>query len=177
MRFLAAFGVMALALVARPAIADDAPLFPLEWNKEWDKLLLRDLEPHWVRAWPRLSLVARDWGGTQPLLGHLSLTDQARLSHSSRMLVTRLGFADGQFVPFAQVGAGQWRIDKDLVANLPRDVEMAGQVGGGVEWTLLPTVSVAFEADYTVLYRQQHEPQMVCAPQVAATLLAARGQF
>src|SRR5260370_31074655 len=42
---------------------------------------------------PHVSLIARDWGGAQLLVGRLSLTDQVRLSRSSRMFITRLRLA------------------------------------------------------------------------------------
>ncbi|HZU82519.1 MAG TPA: hypothetical protein VE987_06370, partial [Polyangiaceae bacterium] len=45
---------------------------------------------------PHVSLIARDWGGAQLLLGHLTAVDEARPSRSSRMLVTRVRFADGR---------------------------------------------------------------------------------
>jgi hypothetical protein len=178
MRLLAAASAAALLLSAAPARADDAPLFPIEWTREWNRLPLHDLEPRLARALPRLSLLARDWGGTEALLGHLSTTDQARLLHSSRMLVTRVRFFDQHdFEPFAQVGAGQWRIDADRIPGLPRDIEAAGQVGGGVDWAATRWLALALEGDYTLMYRPQHEPQMVCSPQVAALQLAAHGSF
>jgi hypothetical protein len=180
MRSLAAAAAVALSLSlsAAPAIADDAPLFPLEWTREWNRLPLHDLEPRLARALPRLSLLARDWGGTEVLVGHLSPTDQARLLHSSRMLVTRVRFFDQRgFAPYAQLGVGQWRIDADRIPGLPRDIEAAGQVGGGVQWAATRWLGLALEGDYTVMYRPQHEPQMVCSPQVTALQLAAHGSF
>jgi hypothetical protein len=181
MRLLAAAtaaAAIALFLSPTPARADDGPLFPIEWTREWDRLPIHDLEPRLARALPRLSLLARDWGGTEALVGHLSLSDQARMSRSSRMIITRVRLFDqGAFAPFAHFGVGQFRIDAERVPGLPRDIEAAGQVGGGLEWTATRKVGLALEADYTVMYRPQHEPQMICAPQVAALQLAARGVF
>jgi hypothetical protein len=134
-------------------------------------------EMRWFRASPHLSLVARDWGGAQLVVGHLSLTDQWRLTRSSRMLVARVRFAEGRLAPFGQIGLGQWRIDTDLVPSLPRDLELAGQLGSGFELRLAEATTVALEADYTVLYREQHEPQMVCGPHVWAAFIAARSRF
>lgn len=126
---------------------------------------------------PRLSLVARDWGGAEVLVGRLSPTDQVRLSHSSRMLIARLRASGGWFVPFVQAGIGQWRIDTDLLPAFRPDVELAGQPGFGFEAMLAPFVVVAVETDYTILYREEHEPQMVCGPHLWASYLVARGRF
>lgn len=126
---------------------------------------------------PRVSLLARDWSGTGVLVGHLSPTDQVRLSRSSRMLIARVRVTGGPFAAFLQAGVGQWRIDTDLLPTFRPDVEIAGQPGAGFEVTLAPSVVIALETDYTILYREQHEPQMVCRPELWGALLAARGRF
>jgi hypothetical protein len=126
---------------------------------------------------PHVSLIARDWGGAQLLLGHLSLTDQVRLSRSSRMFITRLRLTEGRIAPFVQAGLGQWRIDTDLMPVLPRDVEFAGQTGGGFDAAVASMTSVSIEADYTILYREAHEPQMVTQPHLWGTFLIARTRF
>ncbi|HLK41261.1 MAG TPA: hypothetical protein VKU41_31135 [Polyangiaceae bacterium] len=131
----------------------------------------------WLGASPDFSIVARDWGSTQLLVGRLSLTDQSRVTRSSRMVVMRVRLTDGMLAPFAQLGLGQWRIDNDLLPTLPRDVELAGQLGGGFDLALARDVVLAVEGDYTLLYREQHEPQMVLGPHVWTTLLAARARF
>jgi hypothetical protein len=131
----------------------------------------------WVGSSPHLALIARDWGGAQRLVGALSLMDRLRPIRSSRMLVTRVRITDGRVMPFVQLGLGQWRIDTDLLPTLPRDVEMAGQLGGGVEIALGPRAALAIEADETMLYREHHEAQMVCDPHVWNSLLAARVEF
>jgi hypothetical protein len=134
-------------------------------------------EPKWFGLSPHVSLIARDWGGAQLLLGHLALTDQLRLSRSSRMVVTRVRLADGRFAPFAHVGLGQWRVDTDLMPVLPRDVELATQVGGGFELAFTRRATLAIEADHTILIREQHEPQMIATPYVWGAFLAARAVF
>jgi hypothetical protein len=134
-------------------------------------------EPKWFGLSPHVSLIARDWGGAQLLLGHLALTDQLRLSRSSRMVVTRIRLADGRFAPFAHVGVGQWRVDTDLMPVLPRDVELATQVGAGFELAFSRRAALAIEADHTILIREQHEPQMISTPYVWGTFLAARAVF
>jgi hypothetical protein len=134
-------------------------------------------EPKWFGLSPHVSLIARDWGSAQLLLGHLALTDQLRLSRSSRMVVTRVRLADGRFAPFAHVGLGQWRVDTDLMPVLPRDVELATQVGGGFELAFSRRAALAIEADHTILIRERHEPQMIATPYVWGAFLAARAVF
>ena len=134
-------------------------------------------EMRWFNVNSHLSLVARDWGNAQLLLGHLALTDQMRLIRSSRMVIGRLRVGDGRIVPFLQVGAGQWRIDTDLMPVYKRDVEIAGQLGGGIEFIVSHRTMLALETDETVLYREQHEPQRVASPHQWGTLLAARAIF
>jgi len=124
-----------------------------------------------------VSLVARDWSGAQLLMGSLMLTDQLRLSRSCRMVLSRVRLTHGRFTPFIQVGIGQWRVDTDLVPYLPRDVEVAEQTGGGFELALSRTAVIALEGDYTILYREQHEPQMVAEPRPWVTFVAARARF
>jgi hypothetical protein len=131
----------------------------------------------WFGVSPHVSIVARDWGGAQLLLGHLTLTDQLRLSRSSRMFVSRVRLADGRFAPFAHVGIGQWRVDTDLMPVLPRDVELATQLGLGFEIAFARQAALALEGDYTILIRDQHEPQMVAAPHLLGAFLAGRAKF
>jgi hypothetical protein len=126
---------------------------------------------------PRATLLARDWGGTMLLMGHLSPTDQFRLSRSTRMIMGRVHIPVGRFMPFGQVGLGQWRLDPDIFPACVRDVESAGQVGGGLEVAVARAAVVALEADYTVLYREQHEPQMVDTAHHWASFVAARWVF
>ncbi len=134
-------------------------------------------EVPWVGSSAHLALIARDWGGARELVGRLSLTDRLRPTRSSRMLVSRIRLADGRVMPFVQVGLGQWRVDTELMPALRRDVELAGQFGGGIEVSIARFATVALEADETILYRQQHESQMVCQPHVWNSLLAARIDF
>lgn len=133
--------------------------------------------PPWIGVSPRVSLVARDWGVSQVLWGHLSLTDQLRLIRSSRMVVTRVGFADGRIVPFAQMGVGQWRVDTSLLPSLPSDAQPAGQLGGGFELEVMPHAVVALEGDCTMLYHEGREPMSLAIAHVWGTLLAARARF
>jgi hypothetical protein len=134
-------------------------------------------ELKWFGLSPHVSLIARDWGGAQLLVGHLALTDRLRLSRSSRMFVSRVRLADGRFAPFAHVGLGQWRVDTDLMPVLPRDVELAAQYGFGFELAITRRVTLAIEGDHTILIRDQHEPQMIAAPNLFGGFVGARALF
>ena len=140
----------------------------------------RDTGPEqapWLGLAPRVSLVARDWGSSQLLWGQLSLTDQLRLTRSSRMVVTRVRFANGRIVPFAQFGLGQWRVDATLMPTLPSDAHTAAQVGGGFELEIAPHASVALEGDCTMLDQEGRALDSVAAGHVWMTMLAARARF
>jgi hypothetical protein len=137
-----------------------------------------DPTDRWLEMSPRLSLVARDWGATQLLAGaHAIPTDLLRLDRSSRMVVSRMLLGDGRVAPFAQMGLGQWRIDTSLMPGMQQDVELAMQLATGFELRLTRTWKLALEADYTVLYREVHEPQMVTSPWLWGTILATRATF
>jgi hypothetical protein len=131
----------------------------------------------WVGPTPRVSLVARDWNASQVLWGHLTVTDQMRLSRSSRMVVSRLRLAGGRLAPFAQIGVGQWRVDTSVVATLPTDVELAGQVGAGFELEVAPFAVIALQADCTFFFPEGREPALLASGHVWGTLLAARARF
>jgi hypothetical protein len=128
---------------------------------------------------PNVSLVARDWGSAKSLAGGpIALTDAMRVSRSCRMVLSRIRLGVGRVVPFAQLGIGQWRVDQDIVPHLPRSVEVAGQVGGGVELHLVKGIELAVETDLTVLFREgMREPQQVVAPHLWGTFLAARFEY
>jgi hypothetical protein len=197
MRGLAPLALLATILCTGRARADDSTGLTVQWGKLVDVIhrgsaaLLPEKgwqlgregadtpsdELRWVGLSPHVALIARDWDAARVLVGHLSPTDQIRLSRSSRMFVTRLRLADGRISPFAQLGLGQWRIDTDLMPVLPRDVELAGQLGGGFELTLSRLAALAVEVDYTLLYRERREPQMVSEPRLWGTFLVARMQF
>jgi len=134
-------------------------------------------EPSWLGVTPHVSLVARDWSGAQLLVGQLMLTDELRPSRSCRMIFARVRIADGRIAPFAQAGFGQWRVDTDWVPIIPADVEIAAQLGAGFDLRLDERASIALETDYTLLYREQHSPEMVSGPHPWATFLAARATF
>ncbi|MCL2447597.1 MAG: hypothetical protein FWD17_01480 [Polyangiaceae bacterium] len=123
------------------------------------------------------SIIARDWGGPRVALGHLSTIDRIRLSRSSRMLVGRLRVSAGRITPFAQLGLGQWRLDPDLVPARRSDIAQAAQFGYGFELGVSSRASVAFEADYTLLHRDEPCPSQPNLPELWGAFLAARGWF
>jgi hypothetical protein len=199
-RLAGAFVLLTGVLLAGPVRADEAGRLRVDWAKFADVLRQGTLvlghdggfrlgeegravplrspdDLPWVGSSAHLALVARDWGGARGLLGGLSLMDRLRPIRSTRMLVTRARLSDGRVTPFIQMGLGQWRIDTDLMPALRRDVELAGQFGGGIEISLTPSAVIALEADETILYRAQHEPQMACQPRIWNSLLAARVEF
>jgi hypothetical protein len=192
--FIAAIA-LATALPTR-ARADDALRSVVAWNQLSVALHLGafSLSPHeswrsaelsasappelqWLGTSPHISFVARDWGVSQVLWGHLTVADQLRLSRSSRMVVTRLRFAGGRLAPFAQIGVGQWRVDTSVIATLPTDVELAGQLGGGFELEIAPSAALVLQGDCTFIFPEGREPQMLSSGHLWGTLLAARAQF
>lgn len=185
---------VALTLSAPAARADESPRLAVDWGKLGDVLrqaagVLLPHEQHdqhdvehverWVGLAPRMSLVARDWGGSQLLVGNLTLTDQLRLTRSSRMVVTRVRLAEGRLVPFAQLGVGEWRVDRTLVPALPLNEQLAAQAGAGFELAVAPSVAVALEADWTLLCNDDIAApgQTIVVPYLWGSLLAARARF
>jgi hypothetical protein len=198
---MAAVGLVAAALLSSArAHADQRLHLGLEWDKlaevirsggasllpemGWnfsgaaaDPAVATGDDSPWMGRSPRVTVVARDWGGAGLVLGRLTPTDEIRLSRSVRMLLARVRAPAGRFVPFAHIALGQWRVDTTWLPMLRPDVELAGQVGAGFEVALSPYAAIAFETDYTILYRDQHEPQMVCEPRIWGSFLVARGRF
>lgn len=206
---MAAALAVSLTLLAPTAQADDSPRLSVDWGKLGEVLrqapgmLLpreHDVEhvehpEHGDRAdgdiplaarrlvglAPRMSLVARDWGASQLLVGNLTVTDQLRLTRSSRMVVSRVRLAEGRLVPFAQLGVGEWRVDRTLVPALPLNQQLAAQAGAGFEFAVAPSFAVAVEADWTLLWddaiASQPQPQTIGGPNLWGALLAARARF
>jgi hypothetical protein len=184
---LAAAACLAVVLAAPTAHAQQA----LRLQVDWDKLgaVLRDgpgailmprealrPDPPLFGTSPQMSVVARDWSASQSLYGALGPTDQLRLSSSLRMVVARVRLGEGRITPFAQVGFGQWRVDTSVV-QMPNDVEVAGQIGGGFELRIAPRVVVALEGSCTMLYRESVQPEMLASPRLWGALLAGRAHF
>ncbi|MGD0524984.1 MAG: hypothetical protein ABSE49_07565 [Polyangiaceae bacterium] len=191
--------VLALSATLTPSLAgaDDGMRFSVDWDKlgivlhegttsllpreAWhpDAVEARTTPESFLGTSPHLALVARDWGVSQVLWGNLAVTDQFRLSRSSRMVVTRVRLAEGRLMPFVHVGVGQWRADTSVVPLLQSDTQLASQMGGGFELQIAPRVVLALEADCTMLYREGHEaaPAAVASGELWSTLLAARARF
>jgi hypothetical protein len=98
----------------------------------------------------RWSLVARDWEEARLLMGRLAATDEVKRGRSKRMIVLRGRVVDGPITPFAQLGLGQWRFDPDMPAT-PHNALIAGQLGVGAEYVVASWVSIAIEADCTLV--------------------------
>jgi hypothetical protein len=124
-----------------------------------------------------IALVARDWSVTHPLTGDDAIVDRLRLSRSTRMAVTRMRLKGGVLSPYAQLGLGQWRVDSDILPQLPHDNELAAQMGAGIEWRIFPRAALACETDQTVLYREHREPQNIPSAHLYSALVAFRAEF
>jgi hypothetical protein len=127
---------------------------------------------------PRVALVARDWSGSQRLLGDLVLTDELRPTQSIRMAVSRLRLAGGVVAPFVQLGLGEWRVDPTLLPTLPRVREVAAQTGLGFEVALSRSTALALEMDWTFLRVSDDADVLTTThPTLWSTCVAARTRF
>jgi len=131
----------------------------------------------WIGLAPHVSVLGRDWGEAHLFVGRLATTDVFRLSRSNRMVVTRVRFGDGVVVPFGQIGVGQWRVDTDMMPGWACDMEVAAQLGAGLELRVGRVYAIALEADFTALYRDQREPQNIPYQRFWGTTAAARMHF
>jgi hypothetical protein len=180
---VAACVALACSLLARRAAGDGNIRLAVEWEKLGALLRPEDvtLTPSWrpdadravvkAAAHPesrslfegtvargRWSLVARDWDAARLLMGRLAATDEVKRGRrTKRMVVLRGRLFEGPITPFAQLGLGQWRFDPDMNA-MPRKALIAGQLGIGAEYVIASWVSIAFEADCTVLDPGHLEP-------------------
>lgn len=194
-RLIAALSLAVISLLPKLARAGEGTRLSISWGSlfarpEWamlhkrpsvvsavDALRTRALTEEslpWLGSAFQVAILARDWQGSTRLLGsHLCATDALRVSRSSRMLLARILLSDGRIAPFAQLGFGQWRVDPELLPLVRSETEIAGQIGLGIDVPLAPHAGLAFETDYTVLYREAHESH-VAAPRVWSTLAVAR---
>ncbi len=165
-------------LAAQSEHGPEAPARPTELGSATTTTSSGELGSAWFGVAPRVSFVARDWGGAKSLAGGpIAVTDAIRVSRSSRMVMSRIRLGEGRVVPFAQLGLGQWRVDTEWMPHLPRNVEVAGQFGAGVEVHVARNWEIAAETGLTVLYREVHEPQQLTTPRMWGTFLASRVQF
>jgi hypothetical protein len=201
---IAIVATLGILTPSRAAKAEPAPAVPVEWGK-LAAMFESPLDAHhtpapppargdaadvvepspaagWIAGWlgraPRFSLVARDWSGSQRLLGELTLTDELRPTHSIRMAVSRVRLTGGAVVPFAQLGVGEWRVDPTLLPTLPHAHDVAALTGLGFEAALSPATSLALEMDWTFL-RVGGDADVVAMthPALWSTCLAARTRF
>jgi hypothetical protein len=135
----------------------------------------------WFGVAPSVTLVARDWGEAYRLAGdRLSLPDEMRLSSSTRMIVSRARLSDShisRITPFAQLGAGQWRTDTNIMPHLHRSTEIAAQVGGGFEMRVAHRWELAWETSATLLIREEREAESIPMTKLWSTMLASRVSF
>jgi hypothetical protein len=130
-------------------------------NEQTHQIYVQNAGNAWFGVAPRVSFVARDWGGSYRIAGDkLSVVDAMRLSSSTRMVLSRVRFGDfgtTRIVPFAQMGFGQWRTDTKILPFSPRATEVAAQVGGGVEVQVARGWQLACETAATVFIRDERE--------------------
>jgi hypothetical protein len=194
-RAFAALTVLVASLAVPGAAFADEGRLTLDWDKvlsdvrslsaprpETRSLLPKQNAPaeptRWVGLSPHVSLVARDWGEAHRIAGgHLALTDEIRLSRSSRMVFTRVRLADGRFAPFAHLGIGQFRLDPDHTLVIHRREDVAAQMGGGFELRIRQGWALALEWDFTVLYREGSAPRQTESSSFWGTFAVTRAVF
>lgn len=124
---------------------------------------------------PHVAIVARDWREAYSLTdGRPLLFDRVRLIRSSRMAVTRVSWAGGKLLPYAEVSFGQWRADTDLVPWLKSDAEIAGQVAVGAELSVAPRCAFAWDLEETHIYASGQD---VPTTRLMASFAAVRAEF
>ena len=135
----------------------------------------------WFGVAPSVTLVARDWGSAFRLAGdRLALTDGMRLSSSTRMVISRVRLADNKasrITPFAQLGFGQWRTDTAIMPQYKYSIQIATQVGAGLEVSLAHNWQLAWETSATVFIRDARGEEDLPATKMYSTMLASRMTF
>lgn len=129
--------------------------------------------PPLVDLLPRVSLVARDWRGSMKVAGRTMLIDDLRPAASHRMALARIS-SDSRFSPYAQAGAGEWRVDPVLFPQMPTRQTLAGSIGAGFELRTLKGMQIAGEANYTFFYREGPVAADDIAPRLLTVLFAAQ---
>jgi hypothetical protein len=90
------------------------------------------------------------------------------------MEVTRVSWAGGRLLPYAEVSVGQWRADTDLVPWLKSDAVTAGQIAAGFELHVASRCALAWDVEETRIYSDQHS---VPATRLFASFGALRAEF
>ena len=122
---------------------------------------------------PRASLIARDWRGSLKVAGRTMLIDDLRPAASHRMAIARSA-SDARLSPYAQVGAGEWRVDPVLFPQMPTRQAYAGSIGAGFELRTNAGLQIAGEAGYTIFYREGPKAPEENEPHVLTVLFAAQ---
>lgn len=161
------------------SIEQQAPTANAEHTERSNQLYVQNAGNAWFGVAPSVALVARDWGEAFRLAGdRLSLVDAMRLSSSTRMVMTRVRLSDThttRVTPFAQLGLGQWRIDRNLMPRTPLYTEVATQIGGGLEIQVTNKWQIACEAAQTLFLRAERDTDnLPAAPHMWSTTLASR---
>lgn len=138
-----------------------------------------------ARFLPRPSLLLRDWRESFVVAGAPALlVDDIRPFATNRVALARLTApaietkrATLSVSPFAQVGAGEWRIDPVLIPAMPIASTYAGQIGGGLEITIARQVHIAAEGQTTYLYGAQPWSGNVTMPRVLSGVVALQARF
>lgn len=155
------------------AMAGNAPSGTAE-NRAHENPTAESVEPPpLVDLLPRASLVARDWRGSLTVAGRTMLLDELRPAASQRMVLLRIA-NDARLTPYAQVGAGEWRIDPVLLPALPSRQAMAGSIGAGLELRTRIGIQIAGETSYTFFYREGPVAPDDMAPRLLTVLFAAK---
>lgn len=122
---------------------------------------------------PRVSLVARDWRGSMKVTGRTMLIDDLRPAASHRMVFMRIA-SDARLSPYAQIGAGEWRVDPVLFPQMPTRQAYAGSVGSGFELRTNAGLKLAAEANHTFFYREGPTAADDPGPRLLTVLFAAQ---
>jgi hypothetical protein len=153
--------------------ATEAPRITVDAGARGDTPAAGAVQPLVVLAAPRAAVLVRDWRGSVRAFGPTTVTDDLRPSASYRMVLLRAS-SSGRLSGYAQLGAGQWRLDPVLFPAMRCGERLAGQIGGGLELRTPVGLRLAGEASYTIVYREADDDP---APRFFTLLLAARATF
>lgn len=132
--------------------------------------------PPLVDLLPRASLVARDWRGSLKVAGRTMLIDDLRPAASHRMVFARIA-SDARLAPYAQLGAGEWRVDPVLFPQMPTRQAYAGSIGAGLELRTGAGIKIAGETNYTFFYREGPVAADDPGPRLLTVLFAAQTRW
>jgi hypothetical protein len=132
----------------------------------------------WFGVDPHVSVVARDWGEGFRLYGApMALSDQLRLTRSSRMIMSRVRMGNGRIVPFMQLGMGQWRVDTSTLPAMHYDIQIASHAGWGIEAHLAKNFDLVAESSTTFIMRDSRDPGSLPATRIFGAAFFSRLTF